>query len=501
VLTPDQCRRVRELFEAIVDRESADAQAWLAREAADDAAVQKEVQSLLYNHSKAGDFLNAPVADSVPDLLGDEPLQAGARVGSYTIVRELGRGGMGRVYLARDQRLGRTVALKALAPHLIRNAAHRERLRREARAAAALTHPGICTVYALEEVDGDLYIATEFVDGRTMREEIASGERPSSEKVLRTARELASALASAHERGIVHRDLKPDNVMRTRDGRLKILDFGLARIEDAASRVSGIADAVTAPPFRTQPDVMIGTPAYMAPEQINGETPDVRADVFAFGVLMYEYACGVHPFDGSSALAVVARVLDSDARPIASRCPDLPAGLAEVIGRCLRKRRDERFASAAAIVEALADADHAVRPGNHVVWWRVHQFVVSALYVAAAVLAWLIKAWWIETPVTVAVFIALGAGATIGAVLRGHLVFTEWNNRAGLARERCRTRRATLLLDLLLAAILALDALMVSPLRALWAVFALSLGLGIALAGIVLEPATTAAAFGDEEGG
>ena len=403
------------------------------------------------------------------------------------------------MYLARDQRLGRTVALKALAPHLIRNAAHRERLRREARAAAGLTHPGICTVYALEEVDDDLYIATEFVDGRTMREEIASGERPSSGNVLRTARELASALASAHERGIVHRDLKPDNLMQTRDGRWKILDFGLARIEDPAPPVTGIA--ATAPPFRTQPGVMIGTPAYMAPEQINGEEPDVRADVFAFGVLMYEYACGVHPFDGSSALAVVARVLDSDARPIASRCPDFPVRLAEVIGRCLRKRRDDRFASAAAIVEALADADESAAPGEHVGWWRVHQLIVSALYVAAALLAWLIKAWWIETPLTVAIFIALGAGATIGAVLRGHLVFTEWNNRAYLTRERRRTRRATLLLDLLFAAVLALDALMVSPLRALWAVFALSLGLGIALARLVLEPATTAAAFGDEEGG
>jgi hypothetical protein len=169
-----------------------------------------------------------------------------------------------------------------------------------------------------------------------------------------------------------------------------------------------------------------------------------------------------------------------------------------VIGRSLRKRRDDRFASAAAIVDALADAEEAAAPEAHVGWWRVHQFVVSALYVAAAVVAWLIKAWLTETAVTVAVFIALGAGATIGAVLRGHLVFTEWHNRTSLARERNRTRRATLMLDLVIAAVLAADALMVSHLRALWAVFALSLGLGIALAALVLEPATTAAAFGDD---
>ena len=144
---------------------------------------------------------------------------------------------MGRVYLAHDTRLGRTVALKALAPHLMRDPAQRERLRREARAAASLTHPGICTVYALEEIDGDLFIATEFVDGHTLREEIQSERRPSRDEILRTARDLASALASAHARGIVHRDLKPENVMRTRDGRLKILDFGLARIlEDGAPK-------------------------------------------------------------------------------------------------------------------------------------------------------------------------------------------------------------------------------------------------------------------------
>src|SRR5258705_11681037 len=129
---------------------------------------------------------------------------------------------MGRVYLASERKLGRTVALKALAPHLTRDAAQRERLRREARAAASLTHPGICTVYALEEVDGDLYIATEFVDGRTLAEEMRADRPPPPDEIVRTARELAAPLATAHARGIVHRDLKPENVMRARDGRLKI---------------------------------------------------------------------------------------------------------------------------------------------------------------------------------------------------------------------------------------------------------------------------------------
>ena len=272
-MTGEQRRRVRDLFEAALDRDATEIAAWVAREAADDSAVRAEVLSLVDHHSRAGAFLAQPIVEQAADLLADEePLAPGARIGDYTIVRELGRGGMGRVYLASDARLGRTVALKALAPHLMRDPSQRERLRGEARAAAGLTHPGICTVYALEEIDGDLYIATEFVDGHTLGEEIRAGRQPARDEAWQTARELAAALASAHARGIVHRDLKPDNIMRGRDGRLKILDFGLARI--------GVG-APDAAPRMTQPGMLIGTPAYMAPEQINGLAVDARADIFA----------------------------------------------------------------------------------------------------------------------------------------------------------------------------------------------------------------------------
>ena len=488
-MTPEQGRRVRDLFEAAVDHDPASVAAWVEREAADDPVVRAEVLSLVDHHSRAGAFLSQPIVEQAADLFADEePLAPGASVGTYTIVRELGRGGMGQVYLASDARLGRTVALKALAPHLMRDPLQRERLRREARAAAALTHPGICTVYALEEIDGELYIATEFVDGPTLGEEIRSARRPAREEILRTARELAAALASAHAKGIVHRDLKPDNVMRGRDGRLKILDFGLARAG---------AGALDEAPRMTQPGMLIGTPAYMAPEQINGLPIDARADVFAFGVLLYEYACGAHPFAASTALATVARVLESDARPLVARA-DVPSRVADVIARCLRKAPADRFGSAAEILGALdtADAD-PVEYGRHATWWRVHQVVIAVLYIAAATLAWQIKEW-VETPVTVAIFLALGAAATIGGVLRGHLVFTALMNHQQLTTERRRTRRATRLLDLLTAVLLFGDASIVAGTGALPAVFALALALGIALASLVLEPATTAAAFGDE---
>jgi len=491
-MTPEQRRRVRDLFEAALEREpAADAIAWVALEADQDPIVRDEVLSLLTHHSRAGAFLSEPIADRVPQLLvDDEPLPPGSKVGAYTIVRELGRGGMGRVYLASDERLGRTVALKALAPHLVRDPLQRERLRREARAAAGLTHPGICTVYALEDVDGDLYIASEFVDGHTLGEEIRSGRPPVVSEMIRTARDLADALGSAHVGGVVHRDLKPDNVMRTTDGRLKILDFGLARI-DAPDRIAPASLATGA-------GVVIGTPAYMSPEQINGQPVDARADVFAFGVVLYEYACGVHPFAAPTMLATVARVLESDARPLAARCPEISSGLADVISKCLRKAPVDRYGSAVEIAAALAMVgDRTPAQARPTIWWRTHQIVMAMLYVVAATFSWQIKEW-IETPITVSIFLALGACSTIGGVLRGHLVFTDWMNRAHLIAERKRTSRATRLLDVTTSVLLFADAALVAHQRALPAVFTLSLALGISLAALVLEPATNVAVFGED---
>jgi len=464
-MTSSQQRRVRDLFEQALDREPADAAAWVAGEARDDSTVRAEVLSLLAHHSRAGDFLSQPVVERFPALLDDEPYAAGALVGPYVIEREIGRGGMGRVYLARDDRLGRTVALKVLAPALVGDPAQRERLRREARAAAALTHPGICTVYALEEIDGELAIASEFVDGATLRDEIGARTTDPA-AALHTARELAAALASAHARGIVHRDLKPENVMRTVDGRLKILDFGLARINGSTG--ASLHGSLT----RT--GVLVGTPAYMAPEQLRHESVDTRADVFAFGVLIYEYATGVHPLRAE--------------RPNA-----ISGVLGDVVARCMREVPAERFSSAADIVDALG----RTRPVARARWWRTHQMVMIAVYATAAVLAWQIKEWR-ETPVTVALFLALGAAATVGGMLRGHLSFTERMNRPRLEVERRRTSQAMRIVDWLIGGMLFVDGLLVSATRALPAVLAVALALGIVLAALVLEPATDAAAFGED---
>ncbi|MGE5242620.1 MAG: serine/threonine-protein kinase [Betaproteobacteria bacterium] len=486
-------RRVRDLFEQALGVAPADLDAWLAGQTGVDDAVREEVRSLMAQHSRAGRFLSQALVERHPELVGeDEALVEGAVVGSYTILREIGRGGMGRVYLARDVRLDRDVALKALAPHLTGDPAYRERLRREARAAASLSHPGICTVYALEEVEGALYIATEFVDGCTLREEIAAG-RPGGDRVLRTFRELAAALAAAHARGIAHRDLKPENVMRTRDGRLKVLDFGLAQLVDSTRPE---ASAVT------RPGLLIGTPAYMAPEQLRGQPADARADVFALGVLMYEYACGEHPFAAPNELAVAARVLESAPQPLAERGVTIPAGVAATIERALRKNPGERFASAGEILQELdrerepSAAAGASRARPIVGWWRTHQAASMGLYVAATIVAWEIKqrvggaaATW--------VFVGVGVASAAAGIARGHMLFTEWANRARLPTERRRASPLTRLGDLAITAGLLGDGLLLAPGQPLWAMLTMAFALGVALAAFLMEPATTNSVFDD----
>jgi hypothetical protein len=257
--------------------------------------------------------------------------------------------------------------------------------------------------------------------------------------------------------------------MRGRDGRLRILDFGLAR--------SQTPDRVAAARFATRPGLLIGTPGYIPPEQLAGERGDARADVYAFGVLIYEYACGQHPF--------------------ATGAPKTVPGIGGIVARCLRPSPDERYANAGEIAAAL-DVGHAIAAdAPTTTWWRVHQFVIIALYLVASVGAWVIKDW-IETPITIAIFIAAGAATTIGCVFRGHLVFTERMNRANLGTERRRAARATTLVDLLLALLLIVDGVIVTGYRALPGVFTVSLALGIALGALVLEPATARAAFPDE---
>jgi tRNA A-37 threonylcarbamoyl transferase component Bud32 len=473
---------VRDLFERALEEQPADLDAWLA-EATDDPEVRAEVRSLLDESIEAGQFLSEPVQDRFPSLGDegeDEPFQSGHVIGHYTIVRQLPPGGMGRVYHATDTYLGRNVVLKSVAARFIGDPAHEERLQREAQALADLDHPGICKVYAFEKYDGEAYIVTEYVNGQTLREEIAAGSRPRPGEVLRTARDIAAALACAHARKIAHRDLKPDNVMRTADGGIKIIDFGIARVDhpDGDRQAIGL----------TQTGVVLGTPTYMAPEQLNNERVGVRADVFAFGVLIYELACGLHPFGSSP-----QQILYSDPPPIESLYPALAGPVSAVIGRCLKKLPAERFASAGEIAEALPKhlTIDAVR------WWRAHQAIIVSLYFFAAVFAWFTKQELGSTALN-AVFGLVSATATVGGVMRSYLLFVERVNRRALAAELRRTGLITMVTDALVAVALSFDGvLLFAAGRHLASVLIAGLGIGIVLARLVLEPFTTTEAFPD----
>ena len=490
-MTPTQFRRMRDLFEQAVDVAPSELTAWLDLHAGDDREVRDELEALLRAQSQAGSFLPADVASRLPDVLSDDPgLQPGDVIGSYVIEREIGRGGMGHVYLADDRDLGRKVAIKALAPRLVRDESQRERLRREARAAAGLAHPGICTIYRLEERDGDLFIVSEYVGGRTLRDEISSGPKPEPGVVLDTARQLAAALASAHANNITHRDLKPENLMRTPKGQLKILDFGLA-LDGALDR---------AVPRVTQPGMLVGTPGYMAPEQLNGEPVDARADVFAFGVVMYEYASGRHPFDAPSALGMAAHAITKDAAPIAEQCPALAPSLAAVIDRSMQKVPDRRFRSASEIVAALegggAPAPRPVSRDEVAAWWRRHQLSAIALYIVAASLSWQIKEW--AHGLSEMNFLLIAFAATVGGMFRGFLLFNERINPAGFAFERRRSKRILVVADAIIVIALAANGVIAFVARRpLVAAIAIALAVVIAFLKLVAEPTTTDAAFSE----
>jgi serine/threonine-protein kinase len=492
----DLWQRVRVLFEAALEREPIDVVAWLQQEEPDEAEVRDEVLGLLENHRRAGAFLSEPVRGPVMDLLASSGLDdeggllPGHQIGPYVVVREIGRGGMGRVYLADDTRLGRTVALKALPHAMTADASHRERLRREARAAAALSHPGICTIYALEEADGAVFIVSEFIEGRTLRSEIESGGRRSTGEITGVARELASALAAAHEKGIAHRDLKPENVMRAANGQLKILDFGLAR------SVGPVLDAGLGQ--LTMPGAIVGTPAYMAPEQLKGEQAGVRGDVFALGVLLYEYACGAHPFEAPTSIGMTARILEGKPDSLASRRPELPPAVVATIERCLQRNPDERFGSAAGVMRALAEDDDRRPASPAVSWWRIHQVAVIVLYFVACVMLWLVREWARldgTGGLATAVFVATGIVATIAGVFRGHLMFTERVNRPALPAEQARSAPVTLGADLVVMLALVTQGGMLASSHPIAGLCIMAFGTGIGLARLILEPTTTAAAF------
>gem|GEM_PF-3791641 len=340
--------RLEVLLEQADEIPAAERAAFVERETAGDQDLRAELSTLLDASPGAAEYISrlrrellgsgvegmlheVPRADELPDPW------IGRMVSHYEISERIGGGGMGVIYRARDIRLGRTVALKFIAPEIRRDPEAQRRFLHEARAASALDHPNICTIHEVAETDdGRPYIVMAAYDGETLRERLRRGPMPERE-ALDFGEQIAGALAAAHQRGIVHRDVKPDNVFVTRDGVVKLLDFGLARTAD--SRMSG-------------PDAVEGTVAYMSPEQATGQRADQRSDIWALGVILYEMLAGVRPFAADDPRVVIELILTRDPDLRLTR-PDLAPGITDLVHRMLAKRPARRSAHAQEVLEAL----------------------------------------------------------------------------------------------------------------------------------------------------
>ncbi len=295
-----------------------------------------------------------------PAILARMSLTAGTHLGAYEILGPLGSGGMGEVYRARDLRLGREVAVKVLPAEVAATPDRLARFEREARTVASLNHPNIVTLFSVEDADGVRFLTMELVEGRTLSDVMTPGGLP-QQRILELAIALTDALVAAHERGVIHRDLKPANVMVTRDGRLKVLDFGLAKLvtgdADAATRAATVEAAISGE------GKMFGTVPYMAPEQLRGEDADARSDVFALGIVLYELAVGKRPFAGETLADVSSAILRDTPAPLTRVRADLPGDLEQLLSQCLEKNPRERMQTALDVGNALRRLRQALEPG------------------------------------------------------------------------------------------------------------------------------------------
>ena len=345
-------KKVNDLFESAIERAPEERAAFLDESCHGDEGMRREVESLLSSHERAENFIEVPAFEVAPELVTNEKAGAlvGKLIGHYRIESLIGVGGMGEVYLARDERLGRKAALKLLPDNLTIDETQLSRFKNEARSASALNHPNILTVYEIGTEGDRQFIAMEFIEGVTLRASIACG-RIKPHAALEIAVQVASALAAAHEAGVVHRDIKPENIMLRPDGYVKVLDFGIAKLTEQKA-ASDHHTSKTMATLQTRPGLVLGTVRYMSPEQARGQKVDARTDIWSLGVVLYEIVGGSPPFRGETASDCIAAILTTEPPPLSGVLPDVPFKLESILQKALRKNNDERYQT---INEMLAD--------------------------------------------------------------------------------------------------------------------------------------------------
>jgi len=366
-MTPDRFQKAKQIYSSVLEREPAQRETYLSEACAGDEALRKEVESLLGCRTEAQEFFKAPAVQAGAKALARESAIdfTGRSVSHYAVIEKIGEGGMGVVYKARDTHLDRFVAVKVLPVEKVADPERKRRFVQEAKAASALNHPNIVTIHDIDTADGVTFIAMEFVKGRTL-DRLIRREGIVLNETLRHGAQIADALAAAHSAGIIHRDIKPANIMITDTGLVKVLDFGLAKLTDPAE--SNEAGAKHSMGQKTEDGVILGTVAYMSPEQAEGKNVDARSDIFSFGSVLYEMTTGQRAFSGETNASTLAAILRDEPKPVSQVALDTPPELERLISRCLRKdpkRRFQRMADLKVALEELKEeSDSGARTAN-----------------------------------------------------------------------------------------------------------------------------------------
>jgi serine/threonine protein kinase/Tol biopolymer transport system component len=341
-MTPERWQQVKQIFNSAITYRPEERSLFISQACSGDAELRSEVESLIASHEESGSFIDDPAFEAAASWLVNDKaeLSRGQTVGSYEVISFISRGGMGEVYLAEDKRLLRKVALKLLPASFTTDEDRLRRFEQEARAASALNHPNIITIYEIRQAAGSHIIATEFVEGETLRHRLSRAPLELSE-TMNIAMQVADALSAAHKAGIIHRDIKPENIMLRPDGYVKVLDFGLAKLSEQATP----AVAAEAPTIqvRTGSGIVIGTAGYMSPEQARGLSVDHRSDIFSLGAVMYEMLARRKPFEGDTPSDTLAAILKTEPPPLARVVQNVPAELVRIVNKSLRKDREERY--------------------------------------------------------------------------------------------------------------------------------------------------------------